>query len=139
MIFGIKKREEVHMGLMDFLKKKSDSGLGSEAASFDIGNTDLNNPGHNMNSQEINPAMNYGEHMGQATDFSAMSGMNNNTFGQSSMQQSMPQGSDISKDLEVISLKLDAIKSELDAMNQRLKSLESIAEREQLKTNKKWY
>ena len=35
--------------------------------------------------------------------------------------------------------KLDAIKSEIDSMNQRLKNLESIAEREQSKTTKKWY
>jgi hypothetical protein len=119
------------MGFMDFLKKKSDSGLGSDAASFDIGNTDFD-----KNTGSASPALNYGQDLNPSTDFS---GMNNSSFGQSPMQQSTSQGPDISKDLQMISLKLDSIKSELDAINQRLKSLESIAEREQIKTTKKWY
>jgi len=122
------------MGFMDFLKKKSDSGLGSEASSFDIGNSD-----YDKMSATPSLGKDYGSEagsMGPSADFSGMSG---NSFGQSSMQQSMSQGPDISKDIQMISLKLDAIKSELDAINQRLKSLESIAEREQIKSTKKWY
>jgi hypothetical protein len=127
------------MGLMDFLKKRSDAGIGAEESglntnfdnSFSTDNN-INTPQTSFGSgfqpeQQLNPSM-------------SLSTMNNNTFGQSPMSQmSQPQGLDISKDLQMISLKLDAIKSDLDAMNQRLKSLESIAEREQLKTNKKWY
>jgi hypothetical protein len=117
------------MGLMDFLKKKSDSGLGPEASSFDIGNTDyekMNNPslGKDYGASDLGPS----------AEFSTMG---SNSFGQSS--QAMSQGPDISKDLQMISLKLDAIKSELDSVNQRLKAIELIAEREQTKTAKKWY
>jgi len=124
------------MGLMDFLKKRSDAGIGAEESSpnagFDNNFSADNNMqqaglGNGFQPEQLNPSIN-------------LSTMNNNAFGQSSMSQMSPQqGPDISKDLEMISLKLDAIKSELDAMNQRLKSLESIAEREQSKTNKKWY
>jgi len=128
------------MGFMDFLKKKSDSGLGADASSFDIGKMDTDSM--TMNQTQPTPGMDFGQSHNlnpSSMDYS----MNNssNSFGQSSMmQQSMPQGQDISKDIQMISLKLDAIKSELDAINQRLRSLESIAEREQIKTTtKKWY
>jgi hypothetical protein len=124
------------MGLMDFLKKRSDAGIGAEDSGL---NTNLDN-NFSMENNINTPQTNFGnefqpEHLNPSVNLSTM---NNNSFGQSQMQ--MPQqGPDISKDLQMISLKLDAIKSDLDAMNQRLKSLESIAEREQLKTNKKWY
>jgi chaperonin cofactor prefoldin len=64
--------------------------------------------------------------------------MGSSAFGQP-MQQSIPQSNDLQKDIQLISLKLDAIKSELDAVNQRLRNIESIAEREQIKPGKKWY
>ncbi|MGV8141181.1 MAG: hypothetical protein ACP5NW_01930 [Candidatus Woesearchaeota archaeon] len=121
------------MGLMDFLKKKSD-GVGSDELGLDsgeigqdtLGLSSMNNMNKGMEFQtDLNPSMN-------------ISTMNNSAFGHTSMQP-MQQESDIQKDIQVISLKLDAIKSELDAMNQRMKNLEMIAEREQSKTNKKWY
>ncbi|MGV8172430.1 MAG: hypothetical protein ACP5OA_07095 [Candidatus Woesearchaeota archaeon] len=123
------------MGLMDFLRKKSDNSLGLDSSTFDTkfdpGTLDMNNLSSNQ-GMEFQPEHN----LNPSVNLSTMA-MNNTGFGQT-MQQSMPS-SDIQKDLEMISLKLDAIKSELDAMNQRLKSLESIAEREQMKTGKKWY
>jgi hypothetical protein len=117
------------MGFMDFLKKKSDSGLGSEASSFDLGKMEADS------MTPATPGMDFGQNpnMSNPTDYSSM---NSSSFGQSSMQ---PQGQDMSRDIQMISLKLDSIKSELDAINQRLKSLEQIAEREQSKTTKKWY
>ena len=124
------------MGLMDFLKKRNESGMGSDSLNMDTSpsidsRTPPSNYGMDFSQQEsnLNPSMN-------------LSTMNGGGFGQSSMQQSfsqVPQNNDMQKDLQMISLKLDAIKSEIDAMNQRLKNLESIAEREQMKTNKKWY
>ncbi len=47
--------------------------------------------------------------------------------------QNVQQGStgDVQKDLELISSKLDAIKSELDSMDQRIRKIEKIAEGEQ--------
>jgi len=123
------------MGFMDFIKKRSDSGLGSEASSFDIGKMESDA----MNPAQSTPGTDFGRdhNPGQSMDYGMMN--NSSSFGQPQMQQSMSQGSDISKDIQMISLKLDAIKSELESMNQRLKSLESIAEREQSKTTKKWY
>ena len=44
----------------------------------------------------------------------------------------------VGKDLEIISAKLDAIKAELDAMNQRLKKIERIAEGETTEYKDKW-
>jgi hypothetical protein len=122
------------MGLMDFLKKRSDSGLGSDASSFDIGNSSLDSSSTPL-SNLSNPSPDYQpEHLNPSMNLSSM----NSSFSQSSAQP-MSQGPDMSKDLQMISLKLDAIKSELDAMNQRLKSLEMIAEREQSRSTKKWY
>jgi hypothetical protein len=134
------------MGLMDFLKKKSDTGFDAGGMNFD--NNFSADSSMGMNSMSQTPQSSFGtefqpEHsMSNLSPSMNLSTMNNNAFGQpptSMMPQS--QGPDISKDLQMISLKLDSIKSELDAMNQRLKSLESIAEREQQKTtsNKKWY
>ncbi len=131
------------MGLMDFLRKKSDSGMGLESSGMDSdplasvnAMNNMNNPSFNMNSgmefqqdnsniNNLNPSM-------------SMSSMGGSSFGQP-MQQSMAPPQDMQKDLQMISLKLDAIKSELDAMNQRMRNLEAIAEREQIKTGKKWY
>jgi len=44
----------------------------------------------------------------------------------------------LGKDLEIISAKLDAIKAELDSMNQRLKRLERLAEGESSFSKDKW-
>lgn len=124
------------MGLMDFLRKKSDTSMGLESSGMDsdpLASPNPMNPSFNMNSgmdfqpehSSLNPSM-------------SMANMNGSAFGQP-MQQSMAPAPDLQKDIQVISLKLDAIKSELDAMSQRLRNLESIAEREQVKTSKKWY
>jgi len=134
------------MGLMDFLKKKSDSGAGlgaeSDGLNFNSSNLAMDKTGippsnfggeYQLDHNDLNPSMNSG-----------MSNMNSSpsSFGQPmSMQQPTVQSSNMERDMQMISLKLDAIKSEIDAMNQRLKNLESIAEREQLRSNtpKKWY
>jgi hypothetical protein len=125
------------MGFMDFLKKKSDLGTGTEGLNFDSTmpsdmNNGLQQPGFGTEFQQsnLNPSM-------------SMNDMGSSTFGQSAMHQNtMPQqhDSNLEKDIQMISLKLDAIKSELDSVNQRLKNIESIAEREQqAKSVKKWY
>ncbi len=44
----------------------------------------------------------------------------------------------MNKDLEIISAKLDAIKAELDSMNQRMRKLERIAEGESTTHKDKW-
>jgi hypothetical protein len=117
------------MGLMDFLKRKSNpiesDGLGLDSSSS-LGQDSFSSMNKGMEfQQDMNPSMN-------------ISSMNNTAFGHT-FQQPMQQEPELQKDIQVISLKLDAIKSELDAMNQRMKNLEMIAEREQSKTNKKWY
>jgi hypothetical protein len=130
------------MGIMDFLKKKEEIPF-DQSSSFNS---------NDMNSNMITPdttgipssnidTSSY--HTDQSLNSSSsMSGMNSGNFNQSfspsQSQASPPQ--DIGRDLQVISLKLDAIKAELDAMNQRMKNLEGIAEREQTHAQqKKWY
>ena len=135
------------MGLMDFLKKKNDSGMGmgaeTDGLNFNSNNLTADKTGlpqsnfgqeYHLDQNDLNPSMN----------MQGLSSMNSSpsAFGQPvSVSQSPAQNSNMERDMQIISLKLDAIKSELDAMNQRLKNLESIAEREQLKANtqKKWY
>jgi hypothetical protein len=131
------------MGFMDFLKKKDDAGLNLGSDSLNFSNNGLPQDTPNISSPSFGnefSSMNSSNNMNPSM---SMSSMNSQGFGQSSMTQSTPQGSGMERDLQMISLKLDAIKSELDAMNQRLKNLESIAEREQQqsKTNKqqRWY
>lgn len=135
------------MGLMDFLRKKSDAGMGLESSGFDsdpLGAGSSMNPSSSFNTNPVNSGMEFqSEHngmngMNNLNPSISMSSMGGSSFGQP-MQQSMPQSTDLQKDVQLISLKLDAIKSELDAINQRLRSLESIAEREQVKIGKKWY
>jgi prefoldin subunit 5 len=55
------------------------------------------------------------------------------------VNQGFQQGNDLQKDIQIISLKLDSIKSELDAMNQRIKNIEAIAQKEQGGQRQKWY
>ena len=122
------------MGFMDFLKKKNDVGTGADGLNFDSTMpTDLNS-----GSQQ--PA--FGMDLSQQSNLSpsmSMSSMGNNTFGQPAPSQSIQPESSMERDIQMMSLKLDAIKSELDSVSQRLKNIEMIAEREQSKTTKKWY
>ena len=123
------------MGIMDVFKKKnaepefSADNLGLSSAPMTPDMTGL--PPAN-----IEPSPSYNEHQ---SNMSMSSMMNNNTQYQQPIQQS--QQPDLSRDLQMISLKLDAIKSELDAMNQRIKNVEAIAEKEQAAQGqqKKWY
>ena len=120
------------MGIMDFLKKKErDTG-------FEGGSVLDNNSFNNQNESSSFQNNDYKNDFMNSNSASNMSSMNSSSmFGQA--QQSMPPA-DLQKDLQVISLKLDSIKSELDAMNQRLKTIETIAESEQQKSKaKKWY
>jgi hypothetical protein len=129
------------MGLMDFLKKKSDTGFDAGGMNFDsnFGSDSGMNSMSGMNNMST-PQPSFGSEFQPEHNMNPMSpSVNLSTMNSSYGQSMMPQGPDISKDLQVISLKLDAIKSELESMNQRIKSLESIAEREQIKSNKKWY
>ena len=56
---------------------------------------------------------------------------------QQSKQQQLNEVN-INKDLEIISAKLDAIKAELDSMNQRMRKIERIAEGEPTAHRDKW-
>jgi hypothetical protein len=129
------------MGLMDFLRKKSSADMGLESSPIDSdimsGNNLMNDP-LSSNSYNPNSGTEFGSEHNNLSSSMNMSTMGNQAFGQSG-HQSFTSAPDIQKDMQMISLKLDAIKSELDAMNQRLRNLESIAEREQMKAGKKWY
>ena len=126
------------MGLMDFLKKKNDAGIGGDGLNLDANRLTSDHTG--IPPSNFSGEYQFDQHE-QLSPSMSMSSMNGGNFGQQSMHQPMQQESNMEKDVQMISLKLDAIKSELDAINQRLRSLESIAEREQARTisPKKWY
>ena len=56
----------------------------------------------------------------------------------SNQHQETLHGINLGKDMEIISAKLDAIKAELDSMNQRLKRMERLAEGETSIGKDKW-
>jgi hypothetical protein len=136
------------MGILGkiFGKKKDDLGLG------DIGNIDAN---PDFNQPLGSPDGGYGQQpMDYGSDYgNAGAGAQPGGFSPESIGfERVPQGAQpypmqqqqsigeitIGKDLELISAKLDAIKAEIDAMSQRLKRLERIAEGENSNQGNKW-
>lgn len=124
------------MGLIDFFRKKepeldinANLGLNSNSdISSGLGN-DFGNP------SSMNPAL--GNDFGQG--FHEQMAPSVNLSSQQFQPAQQMSGVDIAKDIQIISLKLDAIKTEIDSMNQRIKNIEAIAEREQVQQPKKWY
>ena len=124
------------MGIMDVFKKKN---VESEFSSDNLGltMTPMTPDTTGLPPTNLEQSPSYTEHQSNMSMSSMMN--NNNMQYQQPIQQS--QQPDLSRDLQMISLKLDAIKSELDAMNQRIKNVEAIAEKEQAAQGqqKKWY
>ncbi|MGV8150680.1 MAG: hypothetical protein ACP5NV_03060 [Candidatus Woesearchaeota archaeon] len=118
------------MGITDFFKKKEPEPDFNTNLGLDFGsdpnknfgkdpNGDFNNPNQYMPHQEaaVAPSVNL-----------------------STAQFHQNPDNDLQKDLQILSLKLDAIKAELDGMNQRIKNIEQIAQKEQQQTQtKRWY
>jgi hypothetical protein len=142
------------MGILDMFKKKDESPANIDG----INNTDaMLSDVTGMPHSNTNSDFNYGMEQNMNQPAANLSTMMDNNYGQQNgfpqhsqapMQQSMSSQSsmqqlpqtDMTRDLQMISLKLDAIKSELDAMNQRLRNVEMIAEKEQVaQQQKKWY
>jgi len=146
------------LGILDFFKKKEadplgqgmnldmnaglpgmpnlDPGLGPEFdqhSGTDLGN--FNNP-QSMSNQPASNLSNMGfSSQSQGQGFSQASPA-------SQSYASYPaQNNDIQKDLQILSLKLDAIKSQLDAMNQRVNNIERIAlkDEQQIPQQRRWY
>jgi hypothetical protein len=77
--------------------------------------------------------------MGMNSNSSSMNSMSGaGNMGSMGMNTGSGHETDMQRDMQMISLKLDAIKAELDAMSQRLRHLEMIAEKDSGK-NPKWY
>ncbi len=123
------------MGFLDKFKKKEES--------IDFGSNlglDLNQESglHNeMSSPEQHSFAEATPSMSQPSSFSQAPNLTTIQYAQ--QQSSTQPGGEMSKDMQILSLKLDAIKSELDSMNQRLKNIEAIAEKEQHPAAKRWY
>ncbi|MBW2967934.1 hypothetical protein KY362_05605 [Candidatus Woesearchaeota archaeon] len=78
---------------------------------------------------------------GQSVHPAAQTYQSQNRGYQQPVQQSFPQqglSSDMAKDIEIIHAKLDSIKSSLDAINQRLATLERIASGDQQRNRYTW-
>src|SRR3989338_5841553 len=110
------------MGLKDLFKKKEpldiDASLGIDTSS-DVGSgigKDFSTPGMGMN-----PSM--GSDFSQGFHDQMQPSMN---LSSQQFQPMQSQGGDLQKDIQILSLKLDAIKAELDSMNQRIKNIEAI-------------
>ncbi|GIU69896.1 MAG: hypothetical protein KatS3mg002_1132 [Candidatus Woesearchaeota archaeon] len=122
------------MGIFNLFKKKEpemdiDSTLGLNTQHpFEMPESNLmNNPSKSFDNQG------YG---GFGQTFQEQPILNQTS---NSMSQSFQNPGDLQKDIQILSLKLDAIKAELDSINQRIKNIESIAEKEQSQQMKKWY
>lgn len=148
------------MGIFDKLMfwKQPDEILTPNNAGLDIQMPDLNNHNSgmpNMNNMDQQLGLN-GMDSGLPPQEQSQNPMMPQAFGQQqSFQQSnsfqnsqptqsfqQPASSDMQKDIQILSLKLDAIKSTLDSLNQRVANIERIAENEQVKqtqTQKRWY
>ncbi len=160
------------MGFLDKLMfwKGSENLITPNNAGLDIQMPDLNSPAGlpnsdqalglpNMNpglpphensfNESLNtPNMNLNQSQGQNHQFGSQSGFPSSQQNYSQQQftpisSQQDQSSELQKDIQIISLKLDAIKSELDAMNQRIVTIEKIAQNEQTKqtqqTQRRWY
>lgn len=127
----VKKRGK--MGLGDLFKRKKDEDL----LSADLGQSPGLSPDQGMND----PLMSNPGSFGQANQgIDTLGTTNLSTMGMQSNNQAFQiGGQDLQKDIQILSLKLDAIKSELDSMNQRIKNIESIAQKEQAQQRPKWY
>jgi hypothetical protein len=132
------------MGVFDLFKKKEDPLL---EGNFDLNaglglgeHNDVGDQGLSQSEPEQHQGMSSNASMNPSTvNLSTMgfSSMNN----MQSQQYAQAQSPGFEKDLQIISLKLDAIKSEIDSINQRVKNIENIAEKEQQSTQqqKRWY
>jgi hypothetical protein len=132
------------MGFLDVFKKKSvDIPIQSDGLGYDA--SALTRDVTGIPKSEVG----YDADPNASLQTASMSAMMDNNFNQHNQFQQQPssmmpqaQSGDMGRDLQMISLKLDAIKSEIDAMNQRIKNVEAIAEREQALQHpqqKKWY
>jgi hypothetical protein len=114
------------MGVFDFFKKKKDEpdfkslGLDIDSSPNPADTTGMN-PGMGMNPMD--------------TSSNSFNAVNLSTMGMNAQQY--PQSGNVEKDMQILSLKLDAIKSELDNISQRLRNIETIAEKEQQQTQQK--
>lgn len=143
------------MGILDFFKKKEEPIDNFSGFDSNLGNS--NNPLDNLGNFDHGLDQNFDSHTNQIPDthpkfessnnLSTMNNLNSNSSSFSQMQnvqqnQSMPAGNDLNKDLQILSLKLDAIKSELDSVNQRVQNIERIAlkdEQQMQQQQKRWY
>jgi len=141
------------MGILDFFKKKSVDDLNINMSDPNMGmNSDLGMDTTGINDMGMQSSL--ANNSGFDSGMSQPNTVNLSTMGMNSMnnmpnqgqsagfQQFSGQGSgNVEKDMQIISLKLDAIKSELDSISQRVKNIENIAEKEQQTgpQQKRWY
>lgn len=137
---------------MMFWKKDDFDDLGKD---FNFDKPPMNDVGTNFNMDEISkPPIDNGFSTPSGLSLerndgfggSRPGGMQNNNFGgmNNNFQQSQPQnmqqnnGAGSSRDMELISAKLDAIKAMLENVNQRLINIENLANAEQKKDEVRW-
>jgi|TARA_B100002003_G_C13626903_1_gene321032 hypothetical protein len=126
------------LGKLAFWKKKddfADLGLGDKPNSpgMDLGLGPETAPGANIDQgfgMQPSPGMPAQQQMQPPSSFNAPS-FNAPNMGAPSPQPMQGQDYAMSKNIEVVSSKLDALRASLDSINQRLTNLESIARGEE--------
>lgn len=129
-----------------------DSSLGQDPALGQLGQNEFQpQPFHTPSFSQQNPSFQNASFDNAQSGLSSsnlqpsgnpFTAMQNSGFQHAQSIQSMNNSqnssqSSIDKDLQILSLKLDAIKSELDSLNQRVKNIELLAEKD--KSARRWY
>lgn len=118
------------MGIFNLFKKKEEpinydvdlnTNLNTNFSNESINNTKSNTSSGFQDYSHLEPSINLSQSPAQFSN------------------QNIIQNDTLQKDIQILSLKLDAIKAELDNINQRIKNIEAIAEKEQMQQNKRWY
>jgi len=129
------------MGLFGFGKKKNDLadiGLGSDQQSIDQQNQPY---GNDLNSGLNLDALNNSQNSGVDSFGNPRANMNYDSSFEQSIQRSggMPSsGIDISKDMQIVIAKLDAIKAEISNISHRLDMLEAKNNQQQAQQKRYW-
>jgi hypothetical protein len=129
-MFGFGKKRKDDLGLdkdLDFGKDDLNLGFDDPLAGNRGGNQFMGlPPQHSAPPQEF---PDFGANQpGSFNDYSQHQQAQRPVYQEIGPVQQAPQQSGFERDLQLISAKLDAIKSELDAMNQRIIKIEKIAD-----------
>ena len=131
-----KKKDDFSLDGQDIGKFGTDNGFGDVGKGMGEGNLGMEHP-DNLGLPNTNPYLRQSQSNFQGTQIPSPNSFSGATappgFQAPPITPEQPPRQDyvISKDMEIISAKLDSLKAYLDAINQRLSNIERIASSEQ--------